>query len=167
MTRPPASPDEVPEGKESVWDYPRPPRLEPLARRVRVIVDNRPIVDSNNALRVLETSHPPTIYVPPDDVVVEYFRSATQRSRCEFKGEARYWDIVIDDIVLPAAAWSYPSPAPGYEAISGYISVFPGRVDACYLDDERVQPQEGDFYGGWITSEILGPFKGPPGTRGW
>ncbi len=132
-----------------------------------VIVGGVKVADSIAAFRVLETSHPPAIYIPPDDILLEYFRPAPQRSFCEFKGQAHYWDIVVDDRVIPAAAWSYPSPTPGYEAIRDYLSIYPGRVDACYLDDERVQAQEGDFYGGWITSEIVGPFKGPAGTRGW
>lgn len=98
---------------------------------------------------------------------MEHLVPAPQRSFCEFKGEARYWDIVVGETALPAAAWSYPSPAPGYEEIRDHLSIYPGRVEACYLDDEPVTAQEGDFYGGWITSDIIGPFKGPPGTRGW
>ncbi|MEZ4521238.1 MAG: DUF427 domain-containing protein [Thermomicrobiales bacterium] len=130
-------------------------------------MDGRPIADSANALRVLETSHPPTIYIPPEDVDLDCLQPAPHRSICEFKGQARYWDIVMNDRVIPAAAWSYPEPRAGYEALRDHLSFYPGRVDACYLGDERVEPQDGDFYGGWITSDIVGPFKGPPGTRGW
>lgn len=152
---------------ESVWDYPRPPRIEPCRRRVRVVHDGRGIVDSTNALRVLETSHPPGIYVPPRDVAPGALEPSSTRTLCEFKGEAVYWSLRDGARLLPDVAWSYPRPRPGFEEIGGFVSFYPARVEACYLDDERVRPQEGDFYGGWITSDITGPFKGGPGTLGW
>jgi uncharacterized protein (DUF427 family) len=151
---------------ESVWDYPRPPRLEPSGRRIRVVVGPRALVDCRTCFRVLETSHPPTYYIPPAEVRAALIPSA-RRSLCEWKGVARYWTVRVDDRELVDAAWSYPKPTAPFVAIRDYLAFYPGRVDACFVDDERVTVQEGDFYGGWITSEIRGPFKGAPGTRGW
>ena len=150
---------------ENVWDYPRPPAVEPCARRVRVELGGVVLADSSRALRVLETSHPPAIYVPPGDVRMDLLRDSHARSTwCEFKGTARYLDARDGS---RAIAWTYPDPSPGYEAIRGYVSFYPGRVDAAWLDDERVEPQPGGFYGGWITRDVAGPFKGAPGTTGW
>ena len=151
---------------ESVWDYPRPPRVEPCARRVRVVHEGLTVADSTAALRVLETSHPPGIYVPPADVLVPLEASPTT-TWCEFKGRAAYWSLRAGDALVADAAWSYPEPAPGYERLTGYLSFYPGRVDEAWLDDERVRPQEGSFYGGWLTDDVEGPFKGGPGTLGW
>jgi uncharacterized protein (DUF427 family) len=148
---------------ESVWDYPRPPAIEPCVRRVRVELAGVILADSELALRVLETSHPPAIYVPPQHVQGLVPGSA-RPTFCEFKGVARYLDAATGE---RAIAWTYPDPAPGYEALKGYVSFYPGRVDAAWLDDERVLAQDGGFYGGWITSDVVGPFKGAPGTRGW
>lgn len=125
------------------------------------------IAETNAALRVLETSHPPGIYLPNNAFDPGALSPIARTTVCEFKGVAGYWDLVAGDAVAKAAAWSYENPSPGYEAIAGFISVYPGRVDACYLDDELVVPQEGDFYGGWITADIEGPFKGGVGTVGW
>lgn len=152
---------------ESVWDYPRPPRVEASARRVRVEFGGEVIADSRRAQRVVETSHPPVYYVPPEDVRKECLRPSRRRTWCEFKGEAAYYDLEVGGRLVRDAAWYYPSPAPGYEAIRDHIAFYPGRVDAAFVDDEEVRAQEGDFYGGWITSEVQGPFKGGPGTRGW
>ena len=153
---------------ERVWDYPRPPALVPCERRVRVELGGELLADSVRALRVLETSHPPTIYVPPDDVRGDALVPSDARATwCEFKGAARYLDAVADGHRVRAVAWTYPDPAPGFEALRGHVAFYPGRVDAAWLDDERVQAQEGDFYGGWITSDLVGPFKGPAGTLGW
>ena len=152
---------------ESVWDYPRPPRVEPEPRRVRIELGGATIADSTRALRVLETSHPPGIYIPADDFSPGVLRGNDRRTVCEFKGVAGYWDLAAGGMTSPAAGWSYEDPSPGYEAITGYVSVYPSRVDAAYLDDELVTPQEGDFYGGWITSDVVGPFKGGAGTAGW
>ena len=157
----------APRARESVWDYPRPPRLEAGARRVRVVLAGRVIAETTSALRVLETSHPPVFYIPPADIAAGVLIPNAQRTWCEFKGEAAYYDVAVGDVVALAAAWYYPSPQPGYKALVGYVAFYPARMDACYVDDELVTPQEGDFYGGWITSEIAGPFKGGPGTRGW
>ncbi len=125
------------------------------------------IATTTAALRVLETSHPPGIYVPPQSFTPGSLRPNATRTVCEWKGTAAYWDLVAEDVTATAAGWSYETPRPGYEAIAGYVSVYPGRVDACFLDGELVQPQPGRFYGGWITNEIVGPFKGAPGTSGW
>lgn len=154
-------------GQESVWDYPRPPRVAPTSKRVRVIFNGVTIVDTTRAVRVLETSHPPSYYVPPEDIRMEYFTSTARHTFCEFKGAASYWTIRVNGKTEENAAWSYPNPAPGYEAIKDHLAFYPGRMDACFVDDEQVQPQEGDFYGGWITADIVGPFKGAPGTWGW
>jgi uncharacterized protein (DUF427 family) len=152
---------------ESVWSYPRPPRVEPSTRRVRVVFNGVTVAETTRALRVLETSHPPVYYIPPDDVRTEYVRPSRRRTFCEFKGEARYYDLEVGGRVAGDAAWCYPSPVSAYEALRDHVAFYPGRVDACYVDDEQVQPQAGDFYGGWITREIAGPFKGGPGTAGW
>ncbi|MBI5106658.1 MAG: DUF427 domain-containing protein [Solirubrobacterales bacterium] len=149
---------------ERVWEYPRPPAVERCRRRVRVEADGLVVADSTRALRVLETSHPPTIYVPPADVRTDLLRPGDARPTvCEFKGVARYHDLGA----RRAVAWSYADPRPGYEALRDHLAFYPGRVDAAYLDDERVEAQEGDFYGGWRTADLVGPFKGGPGTLGW
>jgi len=152
---------------ESVWSYPRPPRVEASRRRVRVVFDDVTVADSNRALRVLETSHPPVYYIPPGDARSDLLRAAHHRSVCEFKGTADYFTLVGPRRISDDAAWSYARPAAGYESIAGYLAFYPGRVDACYLDDELVSAQPGDFYGGWVTSDISGPFKGGRGTEGW
>jgi uncharacterized protein (DUF427 family) len=152
---------------ESVWSYPRPPRVEPLGRHAVVEFDGVIIADSRRALRVLETSHPPAIYFPPDDVRRDYLRHGNGASACEWKGQASYWDIVGPHRQSRAAGWSYADPSPAYRSLQNYFAFYPGRVDACYLDDERVEAQEGDFYGGWITADIVGPVKGGAGTAGW
>src|SRR4051794_40827480 len=153
---------------ENVWDYPRPPTVVPCRWRVRVELAGQVLADSVRAVRVLETSHPPTIYIPPDDVRADLLRaSEAGPSWCEFKGEARYLDAVVGDRRVEGVAWTYPQPAADYAVLREHVAFYPGRIDAAWLDDERVQSQEGDFYGGWITADLHGPFKGGPGTRGW
>jgi uncharacterized protein (DUF427 family) len=166
MTRPvPVAPAP---GQESAWDYPRPPRMEPVRERVRVLVDGLVIADSRRAIRVLETSHPPSYYLPPEDVRADVLEASPRTSYCEFKGRAAYRTLVLPSgRRVPDAAWLYPDPAPGYEAIAGHLSFYAGRVDEAWVGDERVVPQAGGFYGGWITSRVVGPFKGEPGTGGW
>lgn len=154
-------------GQESVWDYPRPPRVEQTSRLIRVIFNDVTIAETRQALRVLETSHPPAIYIPQADIRMEALHPTKKRTFCEFKGSASYWSVIVGDCRAEDVAWGYLTPSPGYEAIAGAISFYPGRMSACYIDDEQVQPQEGNFYGGWITSDIVGPFKGAPGTWGW
>jgi len=153
--------------QESVWDYPRPPRAEPTAKRIRVVFNGETIADTRRAIRVLETSHPPVYYVPAQDVRLEYLTSTNRRTFCEFKGAANFWTLKVGDRRAENAAWSYPKPSPAYEAIKGHFAFYASKMDACYVDDEQAQPQEGDFYGGWITSDIVGPFKGGTGTWGW
>lgn len=152
---------------ERVWDYPRPPAIDRCARRVRVELAGITIADSNRALRMLETSHPPTIYIPLADFADGALEPVGGSSFCEWKGSAAYCDVVAGGRRAARAAWYYPSPVARYAALKDHVSVYPGRVDACHLDDERVRPQPGGFYGGWITADLEGPFKGGPGTLGW
>ena len=144
---------------ESVWDYPRPPRVEACARRARVEFAGETVADSDRALRVLETSTPPTIYIPLADVRMELLRESDHHTVCEWKGRASYYDLVAGGRTAPAAAWYYPEPYGDYLELRGHVAFYPGRADACWLGDERVTPQESDFYGGWVTAEIEGPFK--------
>jgi len=167
MARPPVNPDQPGEGQESVWDYPRPPALVPSTRQVVIRLGGTLIADSRRAWRVLETSHPPTWYVPADDVVPGILRpSAAAPTVCEWKGVARYWDVVTPDAVLPAVMWSYPDPTPRFAALAGAVTGYPAQLE-CLVDGERARPQDGGFYGGWITSDVVGPFKGGPGSWGW
>ncbi len=154
-------------GQESVWDYPRPPRLEPVNRRLRVVFNGEIVAETVNAKRVLETSHPPSYYIPPEDVRMDLLESAPGRSLCEWKGQAHYYTIRVGDRRSEQAAWAYANPTPSFTAIRDHLCFYASRVDACFVDDEQVQPQEGDFYGGWITADIVGPFKGGAGTWGW
>ena len=152
---------------ESVWDYPRPPRLEKCGERLRVIFNGETIADTIAGFRVLETSHPPVYYLPPGDIARRYLVTAAGSSWCEFKGDAKYWSLDVKGLRADNAAWSYPEPSSAYARIAGYLAFYASRVDGCWVGDEIVQPQQGDFYGGWITSRIVGPFKGGAGTRGW
>ena len=154
-------------GQESVWDYPRPPKLEDSERRVKVVFGGVTLAYTTRAKRVLETSHPPVYYIPPEDVRMEHLAPAEGPSFCEWKGMARYYDVETDERREHRAAWFYPDPVPDYASLKDYIAFYPSLMDACWLDGEKVEAQRGDFYGGWITSEIIGPFKGGPGTRGW
>jgi uncharacterized protein (DUF427 family) len=154
---------------ESVWDYPRPPRVEASPKLVRVVLGGGAIAESRRAHRVLETSHPPVYYVPREDLADGALTPSGGRGTfCEFKGAASYLDVIgADGTVAPRAAWFYPDPSPGFEAIRDAVAFYPALMDECTLDGELVTAQEGDFYGGWITSEVAGPFKGGPGTFGW
>ena len=153
---------------ESVWDYPRPPAVQACEARVRVALGGETLADSRHALRVLETSHPPTIYVPPGDVDMGRLRlSDAAETFCEFKGRAHYFDAIAAERVVAAVAWAYRDPSSGYERLRDHLAFYADRVDEAWLDDQRVDAQESGFYGGWVTPDITGPFKGPPGTRGW
>lgn len=154
-------------GQESVWDYPRPPRLEATPHRLRVIFNGVVIADTTRAYRVLETSHPPAYYLPPADIQMASLKPTERRTVCEFKGAAAYWTITVGERSAVNAAWSYPQPTAAFAPIADYVAFYASRMDECWVGDERVQPQAGDFYGGWITSAIVGPFKGAPGTWGW
>ena len=154
-------------GQESAWAYPRPPRLEPTARRLVVVLDGETIAETTRGYRVVETSHPPNYYFPPDDVAPGALEPSGGRSFCEFKGRAHYFTVRSGDGIEVDAAWGYDRPSPAFEAITGYVAFYPVRMDACTVDGEPVAPQEGGFYGGWITPDVVGPFKGGPGSRGW
>jgi len=154
-------------GQESVWDYPRPPRLEPEPRRIRVVLDGVTIADSTAALRVLETSHPPVYYLPPADIADGVLTPTAGRSFCEWKGEATYLTVSAGGRSEHAAAWRYDHPAAGYRAMTGHVAFYAQRMGACHIGEELAAPQPGGFYGGWITSWVVGPFKGEPGTSGW
>jgi uncharacterized protein (DUF427 family) len=155
---------------ESVWQYPRPPRVEASEELVVIEYRGVEICSTRDSVRVLETSHPPTYYVPGADVAEGVLRPAASglATMCEFKGRARYWDLVVPGQPHVAdAAWDYPQPWPGYESLAEHWAFYPSKVSRCIVDGEEVVPQQGDFYGGWITSRVTGPFKGGPGTRGW
>jgi uncharacterized protein (DUF427 family) len=154
-------------GQESVWDYPRPPRLEACSRRIRVEFGGKTIADTQRALRVLETSHPPVYYIPFEDIRMEYLKDREGSSFCEWKGRARYYSVAVNGKLADKAAWGYPNPTPAYAGIKDHLAFYPAEMDACTVDGERVRPQQGDFYGGWITENIVGPFKGGPGSWGW
>jgi len=154
-------------GQESVWDYPRPPRVEDSQKHIRVLFNGVTIAETRRSVRVLETSHPPVYYIPPEDVRLEYFTSTPRSTFCEYKGAASYYTIRVGDRTEMNAAWFYPRPSAPYAALANYVAIYPSRMDACFVDGERVDPQPGDFYGGWITKDIVGPFKGSGGTAGW
>jgi len=153
-------------GQESVWDYPRPPRVVPDPRELRITLDGREIARTRRGVRVLETASPPTFYLPREDVGTEHLEPATGVSRCEWKGEARYWTVACGEVRVERAAWSYPEPFPGFEALRDHVAFYAGRL-ACTVGDELVTPQPGGLYAGWITSELVGPWKGEPGTESW
>jgi len=154
-------------GQESVWDYPRPPALERVADRIRVVVDGLTIADSTAAYRVLETSQPPAYYLPPADLDLDRLAPTLTRTFCEWKGQASYWRITTGRRTIEDAAWSYPAPTPRFAAIVDHLAFYPQKVDECWVGADRVRPNEGNFYGGWITDRVVGPFKGGAGTAGW
>ncbi|WP_349864215.1 DUF427 domain-containing protein [Leifsonia sp. WHRI 6310E] len=154
-------------GQESVWDYPRPPRIERVPVRVTIRLGGQLIVDTRDVVRVLETSHPPVYYLPIADFAAGALADADGSSFCEFKGTARYLDVRGGGEARSACAWNYPHPSPGYELLQGRVAVYAQQMDECTVDDEVVTPQPGDFYGGWITSAVVGPFKGVAGSLGW
>jgi uncharacterized protein (DUF427 family) len=154
-------------GQESVWDYPRPPRVEVVRERLRVVLGGVTIADTTAALRVLETSHPPNYYFPMADVGPDVLIPEAGSSHCEWKGRAAYFTVRGGDRIEPHAAWTYPHPDPAYAAPAGMVAFYAARMDACYVGDERARPQPGGFYGGWVTTKVVGPFKGAPGTSGW
>ncbi|MCZ4498449.1 MAG: hypothetical protein JWQ74_1002 [Marmoricola sp.] len=154
-------------GQESVWDYPRPPRVEQRHEQVRVEYDGVVIAETTEAWCVLETSHPPTYYLPREAFLPGTLRPADGSSYCEWKGHAGYLDLVHGDRVASRVAWTYPAPSPAYAVLRDHVALYPAATDGCYVDGELVEPQPGGFYGGWITSRVAGPFKGSPGTMGW
>ena len=154
-------------GQESVWDYPRPPRLEPVAAELVVVHGGEVIAHTTRGARVLETSQAPALYFPPEDVRANLLRPSTHQTFCEWKGSATYHDVVVGDAVAHAAAWTYRSPTAAFASIAGWLAFFPQKVDECRVDGERVTAMPGGVYGGWVTSAIVGPFKGGPGTAHW
>jgi uncharacterized protein (DUF427 family) len=154
-------------GQESVWDYPRPPRLERVAARLRVELAGVTLADSARGWRVCETAGAPCYYLPAADVRTDLLVPSPTRSRCEWKGAARYWSAHVGDRVVPDVAWSYPDPTPAFAPIRDHLAFYAGRVDACWVGDERVRPQPGGFYGGWVTANLVGPIKGEPGSERW
>ena len=154
-------------GQESVWDYPRPPRLELSSREVVVVLGGVEVCRTTRAWRVLETSHPPSWYLPAEDWLPGSLQPAAGSSFCEWKGVASYLDVVAGDRRESSAAWTYPEPVAAYAGLRGAVAVYPARMDRCTVDGGQVRPQEGGFYGGWVTDDVVGPFKGAPGTLGW
>lgn len=154
-------------GQESVWDYPRPPKLEAIKNSLRVEFAGEVLAKTNKGFRVLETSHPPVYYFPEEDVRLDLMTSSPGSTNCEWKGQAQYFDVEIGSRSAKQIAWRYLNPVPAFADIKGYFAFYAGRVDACFVDDEPAEPQPGDFYGGWITSKVVGPFKGIPGSWGW
>ncbi|MBW4469082.1 MAG: DUF427 domain-containing protein [Stenomitos rutilans HA7619-LM2] len=154
-------------GQESVWDYPRPPRLEETNKRIQVIFNGVTIADTQRAKRVLETSHPPVYYIPLEDIKQEYLIKRARSTFCEWKGHGAYYSLAVGDKRVDDVAWYYPEPTLAFAAIANHVAFYPAPMDGCYVDGEKVTPQPGNFYGGWITSDIVGPFKGALGTWGW
>ena len=154
-------------GQESVWDYPRPPRVEPTSKRIKIIFNDVVIADTTNAKRVLETSHPPVYYIPPEDIARDYLVPRFNTSFCEFKGTASYYGLFVEDEQVSIAGWYYVNPSPGFESIKMHVAFYAQYMDSCTVDGEEVTPQPGGFYGGWITSDVVGPFKGEEGTLHW
>jgi uncharacterized protein (DUF427 family) len=152
---------------ENVWDYPRPPSIEPSDEHLVVTLGGRTIADTSSSYRICETSHPPTYYLPIGAFADGVLRPVDGTTWCEWKGAASYFDVVTADRTIAAGAWTYPEPSDGYRDLVGHVAIYPGKVDACTIDGETVQAQDGDFYGGWITSRVTGPFKGARGTLGW
>ena len=161
------APDPAGPGQESVWRYPRPPLAEPSARHIGIEHHGLVLADTCASVRTLETSHPPSYYLPPAAIRPGVLRRSARRSFCEWKGEAVYHDVVLDGEVLRDVAWSYPSPMAAFEILRGHFAFYAAPFDACLVDGERVVPQPGGFYGGWITTDLAGPFKGVPGSFGW
>jgi uncharacterized protein (DUF427 family) len=155
-------------GQESVWDYPRPPRNERSLKQIKIVFNEVIIAQSSNTYRVLETSHPPSYYIPPEDIKLEYLKPvASNKSFCEWKGIAAYYNLQVEEREVINAAWYYSQPTAEFATIKDYVAFYPSKMDACYVDGELVQAQAGDFYGGWITQDIVGPFKGNTGSWGW
>lgn len=154
-------------GQESVWDYPRPPRVESTSRHIEVLFNGRTIADSRRSIRVLETGHPPTYYIPLADILPDCLVPSRGESQCEWKGRCHYYSVVVDGKKAQSMAWYYPDPSPPYSDLKDHVAFYAAPMDACYVDGALVTPQPGGYYGGWITPDIVGPFKGSPGSAGW
>ncbi|AFY70432.1 protein of unknown function DUF427 [Thalassoporum mexicanum PCC 7367] len=154
-------------GQESVWDYPRPPRCEDTDKHIQIIFNGETIVDTRNAKRILETSHPPTYYLPPADINMAYLEQTDQTSFCEWKGRSIYYSLEVNGKQAINVAWAYPNPTAGFAQLKDHIAFYAQPMDACLVDGQQIIPQPGGFYGGWITPDVVGPFKGEPGTMWW
>jgi uncharacterized protein (DUF427 family) len=154
-------------GQESVWDYPRPPRIEPVTKHLRVVFGGETVADTRRAIKYMETSHPPTYYIPREDIVQKYLVDSGRVTVCEYKGAARYVSLRVGNRSAEDAGWYYPTPSLPYSALADHIAFYPQMMDECFVDGELVTPQPGSFNGGWITSDVVGPFKGASGTLGW
>ena len=154
-------------GEESVWDYPRPPKIEATNSNIKIFLGREQIVGTKKAFRVLETSHPPVYYIPPSDIVPGVLTPTKKESYCEFKGKARYYSVQVGELIKENACWYYPNPVVAFQDLKDYVAFYPNLMERCEVDGEVVDPQLGDFYGGWVTRKIKGPFKGGPGTWGW
>jgi uncharacterized protein (DUF427 family) len=161
------TPDPAGSGQESVWSYPRPAVAEPSCRHLKIVHRDIIIAETRNSIRTLETSHPPSYYFPPGDIAPFVLKQSHRRSLCEWKGEAIYFDVLLDGKIFRDIAWSYPDPTSDFRLLRGHVAFYAWPFDGCFVDGERVIPQPGNFYGGWITSDIVGPFKGAPGTQFW
>ena len=161
------SPDPVGAGQRSVWSFPRPAIAEPSARHIRIEHRGRVVADTRAGVLTLETSHPPSYYFPPADIMTAALRRSSRRSFCEWKGEAIYWHLALGDALLRDVAWSYPDPTPGFALLRDHLAFYAAPLDRCAVDGVAVTPQPGGFYGGWITPDVVGPFKGVPGSMGW
>jgi uncharacterized protein (DUF427 family) len=160
-------PDPPAAGQESVWSYPRPAIAEPSSRRIRIVHQGIVIADTGASIRTLETSHPPSYYIPLSDIMPGALQPSGRRSFCEWKGDATYFDLMVGGVILRDAGWSYPDPNPDFRSLRGHVAFYAVALDGCFVDGERVTPQPGGFYGGWITFHVAGPFKGAPGSRFW
>ncbi|KJB96927.1 hypothetical protein N826_28550 [Skermanella aerolata KACC 11604] len=167
MIEPAVHPNPPGPGQESVWSYPRPAIAEPCSRHIRILHLGIIVADTVASVRTIETSHPPSYYIPPSDIIPGALWPSARRSFCEWKGDAVYFDLAVGGVRLRDVAWSYPAPSPDFRVLRDYVAFYAGAVDECFVDGERVTPQPGDFYGGWITSHVAGPFKGVPGSRFW
>jgi uncharacterized protein (DUF427 family) len=160
-------PEPIAEGQESVWSYPRPPLAAPSLKRLAIIHRGMTVADSEAVVRTLETSHPPSYYVPPSDVAMALLEKTDKRSFCEWKGVAVYYDVVIGEERIRDAAWTYPDPTAAFAVLKDHIAFYASAFERCLIDGKPVSPQPGGFYGGWITDDVKGPFKGVPGSRFW
>jgi uncharacterized protein (DUF427 family) len=154
-------------GQESVWAYPRPAVAQSTAAHIVIKHRGLTVADTRRSVRVIETSHPPSYYIPSDDIRPGALRPSARRSLCEWKGQAFYWDVSLDGVLLAQVGWSYPKPTPDFEILRDHVAFYAGPFDRCTVDGEVVTPQPGHFYGGWITLAVAGPFKGMPGSDGW
>jgi uncharacterized protein (DUF427 family) len=161
------TPEPTGPGQESVWSYPRPPVAQPCAPHLTVMHRGVTVAETRRAIRTLETSHPPNYYFPRQDIAMSLLQPSRRRSFCEWKGEAVYFDVLIEDQTIRDVAWSYPHPTAGFRSLRDHIAFYAGPFEGCFIDAERVTPQPGGFYGGWITSQVAGPFKGGPGSQLW